>query len=315
MAEAQGDDIWLLDLEEFGDSRRTGAYLILGPEPTLIETGSARCHDQLVAELAAVGLRPEDLRHVVVTHVHLDHAGGAGHLMARAPHALLHCHPRAARHLVDPERLWQGAMAVYGAERLRAWFGRPEPVAPQRVVVEGDGARLALGTRTLTFYDTPGHARHHLGVVDDQSRGLFSGDTVSIRFDPALTGWPEPYWFPSTTPVDFDPPALFATLDRLEALGLDVVFHTHFGATRPAAHALAETRRGLGAILAVLEQVSRDAPADEVARRLEAVVRRDVQSRGWPEEGIRPLALDLELNAQGMLVYLARQAQRPHSQT
>jgi len=306
--EPVGEDLVVIDLEEFGDRGRTGAYLLLGAEPTVIETGSAACHERLLAGLGEAGVKPEELCHVIVTHVHLDHAGGAGALMRLAPRALLHCHPRALPHLADPSRLWQGAATVYG-ERLELLFGRPLPVPAERIVVHEDGSTLALPGRTLTFYDTPGHARHHLGIVDSLTGGLFSGDTVSIRYQPELTGFPVPYLFPTTTPIDFDPVAALNTLDRLEGLGLRAVYHTHFSVTRPATTALAASRAGIWAILALIEEgVGPDTPVAEVEARLQQVVLRDLQRLGIAEPRLDFMALDLHLNAQGIVVYLQRKA-------
>ncbi len=173
--------IFGIDLYEEGRRYRSSAYVILDDEgPVLVDPGSARSHGRLVAGLQEVGLDPQDLRHVVATHAHLDHAGGAGQLMARATGATLHCHPRAAAHLIDPGRLQQGARAVYG-DALEDLFGPLLPIPAQRVVTPGDGESLVLHGRALTFYDAPGHAKHHLAVVDSLTRGLFSGDAVGIR--------------------------------------------------------------------------------------------------------------------------------------
>lgn len=307
MVQAVGEQLVVIDLEEFGDRARTGAYLLLDDEPTLVETGSQACHPRLVAGLREAGVQPEDLRHVIVTHVHLDHAGGAGALMGLASRATLHCHPRAVPHLVDPSRLWQGAGTVYG-EQLEPLFGRPLPVPSDRIIAHQDGSTLRLGRRTLTFYDTPGHARHHLGIVDSLTRGLFSGDTVSIRYQPQLTGMPIPYLFPTTTPIDFDPAAALATLDRLERLGLSAVFHTHFSVTRPASDALAATRKGIATIVALMEDLGPDTPVAEVERRLKAAVERDLRTMGVARPNLDFMALDLNLNAQGIVVYLQRKA-------
>jgi glyoxylase-like metal-dependent hydrolase (beta-lactamase superfamily II) len=307
MVQAVGEDLVVIDLEEFGDRARTGAYLLLDDEPTLVETGSQACHPKLVAGLREAGVEPEALRHVIVTHVHLDHAGGAGALMELASRATLHCHPRAVRHLVDPSRLWQGAGTVYG-EQLEPLFGRPRPVPSARIIAHEDGSTLRLGRRTLTFYDTPGHARHHVGIVDSLTGGLFSGDTVSIRYQPQLTGMPIPYLFPTTTPIDFDPAAVLATLDRLEQLSLSAVYHTHFSVTRPATEAFAATRRGIATIVALMEDLGPDAPVAEVERRLKAAVERDLRALGVASPNLDPMALDLNLNAQGIVVYLQRKA-------
>ncbi|MCY0878287.1 MAG: MBL fold metallo-hydrolase [Firmicutes bacterium] len=304
------DEVYGIDLFEEGRPGRSSAYLIRGREPILVETGSANSQEALWSGLAELGVGPEDLRHVVVTHVHLDHAGGAGQTMARATKALLHCHPRAARHLADPRRLEAGARAVYG-ERLDAMFGPILPVAADRIVVHEDESALKTRDRILRFYDTPGHAKHHTCVVDEATRGIFSGDTIGIRYVPSYTGWDFVYGFPTTTPSDFDPEVMLETLDRLEALNLRAVYHTHYGVTEPAREAFQFSRRGLRRIQQILPLLSDASTYEEVAEALGRQVREDLASQGHPGVDVAPLALDLMLNSQGILVYLQKRAQGP----
>lgn len=301
-----GDNLFALDLFEDGHPFRTSAYVIRGPEPTLIETGSSASHASLLGGLQALGYEPDDIRHVIVTHVHLDHAGGAGMFMEVAPHAILHAHPKGARHLIDPGRLEEGVRAVYG-DVMDTLYGAIIAVPSHRVRIQEDLSTLDLGEgRVLTFYDSPGHAKHHFCVWDNVTRGIFSGDTIGIHYRQAGTGWDFDYGFPTTSPSDFDPDVMLKTLDRLEALEPEVVYHTHFGPTRPAADAFLFSRKGIRAIQAMIARLSDDATPETAAIMLRAYLIHDMIEGGHRVPSLDPLALDINLDSQGMIVYMQK---------
>ena len=166
---------------------------------------------------------------MIVTHVHLDHAAGAGALLARLPAARLVVHPRGARHMIDPSKLLAGAAEVYGGmEAIRALYGDVLPAPADRVIEAPEGTLVDLGGRTLRILDTPGHARHHFVVHDAATRGFFTGDTFGIsyrEFDDA----DGPFMYPTTTPVQFDPPALRSSVERMLAERPERMYLTHFG--------------------------------------------------------------------------------------
>lgn len=301
-----GDNLFGLDLFEDGKPFRTSAYVIRGHEPTLIETGSSTSHSYLLQGLEELGYTPEDLRHVIVTHVHLDHAGGAGMFMQAASNAMLHAHPKAARHLIDPGRLEEGVRAVYG-DVMDDMYGPILPVPSNRVKIQKDLSTLDLGQgRILTFYDSPGHAKHHFCVMDNVTRGIFSGDTIGIHYRKERTGWGFDYGFPTTSPSDFDPDVMLATLDRLEALAPEVVYHTHFGPTRPARDAFQFSRRGIHAIQGMLARLPDDASPETAAIMLRAFLARDIAEVGHPVDQMDDLALDIDLDSKGMVVYMQK---------
>jgi glyoxylase-like metal-dependent hydrolase (beta-lactamase superfamily II) len=301
------DSIFGIDLYEEGRPGRSCAYVIRAREPILVETGSARSHAVLVQGLQEVGIHPADLRHVIITHVHLDHGGGVGQMMEAAPNAQLHCHPRAWQHVIDPSRLLTGAQAVYG-DQAEEIFGPVKPVAQGRVVVQGDETTLQAGDRELIFYDTPGHAKHHLCVVDQSTGSLFSGDTVGIRYSRPYTGWPFEYGFPTTTPSDFNPDVMLETLERLQSRRPRRVCHTHFGVTEPALEAFDFTRRGIQSIQTMIAGLSEKSTLTEVQAQLTHAVRRDLDALGHPEVDVGAVGLDIFLNSQGILVYLQKKA-------
>ncbi len=286
------------------------SYLVAGRDATaVVETGTALSVPRILAALAARNVARERVGWVIVTHVHLDHAGGAGALLRSLPAARLVVHPRGARHLVDPGKLLAGAGALYGGpEGLRRLYGEVVPAPADRVVEAPDGFELDLGDRPLRFLDSPGHARHHFVVLDRKTRGIFTGDTfgLSYRF---LDGPGGPFFFPTTTPVQLDPPALHASLDRILAERPERLYLTHYGMVEGDVEGCArKLRRALDEHVRLAEaapagpgrrQALREALRGQLARALEA--------HDWPGDREAALAFfgtDLDLNAQGLEVWL-----------
>jgi glyoxylase-like metal-dependent hydrolase (beta-lactamase superfamily II) len=206
-----------------GWERVTAGYLIEGPAPVLVETGSQTSVPVLLGALGELGVGAGDLAAVVVTHIHLDHAGGVGDVARAFPRATVHVHEQGARHLVDPARLVASAGRVYG-ELLDRLYGRLTPTDAERVHVLADGAEIAVGpTRTLTAVDSPGHAKHHLGLHDSESGLLFAGDAVGERLpDVGVLR-------PATPPPDFDLEAAVASLRRFADRRPTALALAHYG--------------------------------------------------------------------------------------
>lgn len=302
-----GNDVWLLDLFEQGRSHRTGAYLIRDVQTTLIETGATASHAALLAGLSALGLSPADLDNVIVTHVHLDHAGGAGHLLTVAPNASLVVHPRGARHMADPSKLWQGAQAVYGPQ-VDALFGPVVPVAPERIVIREHGETLNIGRRTLTFFDSPGHAKHHFTILDPAADALYAGDALGVRYRKELTGWNFEWVMPSTSPVDFDPEALQHTVAFLQGVPFSTVYHAHYGPS-PKADACEQVLRfGLAMADWARTRLNPDQTLPNQVADLRSWTLESLCSSGYhPGPRSDSLDLDLFLNTLGLQMYLDRQ--------
>ncbi len=210
--------IHTLDLEFLGVPRAIASYLVLGSEPVLIETGPRTTLETLIARLADHGLRPGDIRHVLVTHIHLDHAGALGWWAQNG--ARVYVHPVGAPHMIDPSRLMKSAARIYGDEMDRLW-GEVVPAPEEQVQLVRDGDRLEIGDLVFTALDTPGHATHHhvyqLGDV------AFAGDAAGIRLEgEQLLDLPAP-------PPEFDREVWHRTIDRLLALDLKTLYPTHFG--------------------------------------------------------------------------------------
>ncbi|HEX6989015.1 MAG TPA: MBL fold metallo-hydrolase, partial [Bacillota bacterium] len=198
------EEIRLLDLVQGGRPGRFSGYLLTAPRPAVIEPGSKRDVSRWLETLEGIDFPRDEVAYVVVTHVHLDHAGGAGTLLRELPSARLVVHTAGARHLVDPTRLTEGSRAVFG-ERLDRYFGVPDPAPADRVQAVDDGQILDLGAgRRLRFLEGRGHARHQHMILDEGTGLLFSGDELGVRYLPAC-GDGRDYVLPSTVPNQFDP--------------------------------------------------------------------------------------------------------------
>ncbi len=274
-----------------------------------VDVGTSFSVPGLLAVLEAKGLPPEAVDLVIVTHVHLDHAGGAGQMMRRLPKARLVVHPRGSRHMIDPSKLWAGTSAVYGEEATLRSYGALVPVDASRIVEAPDGFTLELGGRPLLFLDTPGHARHHFCVWDEASRSMFTGDTFGLSYR-ELASARGAFIFPTTTPVQFEPEALLASIDRLVGKAPAAMLLTHYSRVVEIERMAADLRRQTGE-LAALGRAA-DGKADRSARLRQGV--RELLL-GWvadhgtplPRERVLPLlALDVELNAQGLEAWLDR---------
>lgn len=311
-----GNGVYAVDTG-FQRERFDAAYLLVhGGRAAFIDTGTNHAVPRLLAALQALGLQPSVVDWVIPTHVHLDHAGGAGRLMAELPTARMMVHPRGERHMVDPTALWNGAMAVYGEEEMHRSYGTLVGVPAERVSTSHDDMRLRVGNRELRFADTPGHARHHHCIWDPVSRGWFTGDTFGLsyrEFDTAQGAW----IIPTSTPVQFEPEALQVSIDRLLALEPACMYLTHYGRVAD----VPRLGRLLGTLLAQMVALGRReqhaADRHEALKRgLLAIYVDSLAGHGCPFDAAtiaRLLALDIELNAQGMAVWLDRDQDKPRS--
>ena len=289
-----------------------GCYLIeRGADVAFVEAGTSHCVPRLLAELYARGIARERVRYVIVTHVHLDHAGGAGTLMAALPKAMLVVHPRGSRHLIDPAKLIAGATAVYGAPAVAAMYGEILAVPEARVIAPADGDSLPLGSGDLVFIDSPGHARHHFSVWDAASQGFFTGDTFGLSYR-EFDDTNGPWIMPTTTPVQFEPEAWHATLDRYLDYRPQRMFLTHYSVVEDVPALAAQLRAGIDRYVAIGQSL---AASDNRHERLKVAMFDDavqeLRARGNPldEATVRTLLeMDIELNAQGMGIWLDKAA-------
>ena len=276
-----------------------------------IDTGTTHSLPRLLAAVEAAGLQRSAVDWVIVTHVHLDHAGGAGALMQALPDAKLLAHPRGARHMIEPLALLNGARAVYGAQEVTRAYGEVIPVPAQRVVESHDGMVVELAGRPLVLIDTPGHARHHHCIWDERSRGFFTGDTFGLsyrEFDTAQGPW----LLPTTTPVQFEPEALKQSVQRMLGYHPERLYLTHYGCVEGVPRLGEMMLAQVDEIVALGERL-RPLPAAErhpaLMAGLAALYTARLQRLGSTvprDDALALLAMDLELNAQGIGIWLDR---------
>jgi glyoxylase-like metal-dependent hydrolase (beta-lactamase superfamily II) len=196
-------------------------------EVAFIEANTSLALPRLLAALKRERFAPEQVKFIIVTHVHLDHAGGASALMEACPNATLLAHPRAARHLIDPTKLVASATQVYGEELFSKLYGVISSIPAARVRSMEDGSSVMLGSAELKFLHTRGHANHHMVVHDLKSSVVFTGDTFGLVYPALQRG--KRFAYPSTSPTDFDGAAAIESIRRVEALKPRSVLLTHFG--------------------------------------------------------------------------------------
>jgi glyoxylase-like metal-dependent hydrolase (beta-lactamase superfamily II) len=288
--------------------RFDAAYLVVeAGRGAFIDCGTNHSVPRLLAALAQAGLAPADVDWLILTHVHLDHAGGAGELMAQLPNARLVVHPRGARHMIDPSKLWAGASAVYGEEVMQQSYGRLRPVAADRVVEAPDGHVVALAGRMLHCLETPGHARHHLTVHDVRNNVCFTGDVFGLSYRELDTS-AGPFVLPNTTPVQFDPDALHASIERLLALRPSAMYLTHYGRVEHPEKLAADLHPQIDAMVAIANRC-RGLPDRHaaIAEQLTELYAGRAAAHGWRGDTsalLELLGMDIELNAQGLEVWL-----------
>jgi glyoxylase-like metal-dependent hydrolase (beta-lactamase superfamily II) len=310
-----GHNVFAIDTG-FHRPRFDAAYLVISDDgrAAFIDTGTNHALPRHLAALDALGVARDAVGFVIPTHVHLDHAGGAGALMHELPRATLIIHPRGERHMVDPTALVQGALAVYGAEEMARSYGLIVPVPAERTRATHDGMDLMLGSRRLHFIDTPGHAKHHHCIWDQRSRGWFTGDTFGLSYREFDNARGRAWILPTSTPVQFEPEALCASITRLLAFEPACIYLTHYGMVGRSGDV---PRLGKLLLQGIDDMVSigrRCAALPERHQRLKdellALYARGLEGHGLPATPaiLDLLSIDVELNAQGMAVWLDREA-------
>jgi glyoxylase-like metal-dependent hydrolase (beta-lactamase superfamily II) len=291
-----------------GMDQLTAGFLIDGPMPALVETGSQSSVPAVHAALDALGLGPLDLRWIIVTHIHLDHAGGVGELARDFPNATVVVHERGARHLVDPSRLVDSASRVYGP-LLDSLYGRMTAVPEDRLIAAADGFRVDVGNgRSLLLVDSPGHAKHHHAVLDEHTGTLLVGDAVGVLL-PDLG-----VLRPATPPPDFDLEQAVHSLRRFAELRPQQMVLTHYGPVADAQATLAEAEDMLHGWVEVAERViedSADAGIDDVAAALAEAFALDPETLPEAVREKAEILNGVHSNAAGIVRYLRQRAPAP----
>lgn len=279
--------VWLLDTDQFGVPGQGGIYLLPRRPAALVEAGTSLAQGRILAALEALGVRREEVEWIFLTHIHLDHGGGAGALLKELPRAKAVVHGRGARHLVDPSRL---VASVREAVRDRfPLYGEAIPIPEERIHVAGDGEVFSAGGDQIRALETPGHAPHHLCYFLERERLLFTGDAAGLYLGGVL--------IPTTVPPSFDLELSLRSLDRMEALGPRLLLYTHFGPGDP--RLLREYKALLRRWVERVEAGWR-AGLDEAS--LVAEVLSEAEREGLIPSG--PARGDLAMSVRGVLAYL-----------
>jgi len=300
------EHVRLIDDMHLGRPHVIGTYLLLGDEPAIVDPGPASVLPALERGLRAHGLELRDLRAVLLTHIHLDHAGATGSLVRALPHLRVYVHERGAPHMAAPEKLIRSATRLYG-ERMDELWGEILPVPSENLTALVGGETLRLGRLALQVYDAPGHASHHLLYLDGSSGTAFVGDTAGVRMPGSA------YVCPATPPPDIDLEAWRRTLDQLEQFGPRLLCLTHFGpAHDPAAHIDALWRHTLSWAETVRKSLESGEEEKAAVERLEALAAAQIAASGsdaTPEEYAR--AASVEMSWQGLARYWRKRAASP----
>ncbi len=306
------DSVQVIDCD-YVHPRFAASFLVTeGDRAIFVENNTAHSVPKLLAALEHARIPRENVDFIVITHVHLDHAGGSSALMNACRNAVLLAHPRAARHVIDPSRLVESAKKVYGEANFHKLYGEIGPIEAQRVRTMGDGEELRWGSRVLKFLHTRGHANHHFCVLDSGpadspgTSAIFTGDSFGLCYpDLQKSGL---FVFPSTSPTDFDPEAAIATVKLIAASGAARAFLTHFGEVRDLSEAARQLREQLEFSAKLFDECGALEPVRceaHCAARLEERFRGILAQKGltdrWPL-----VEMDLKLNAAG-IAYAANQ--------
>lgn len=284
--------------------------MIQNGRAAFIDTGTSHSVAYLLETLKQKNLNVEDVDYVIPTHVHLDHAGGAGLLMSNLPNAKLVIHPRGAAHMINPEKLVAGTKAVYGEEKFKKLYGEIIPIDEQRVIVAKDEDEIKLSDRSLKFLDTPGHARHHFCVYDEVNNGFFTGDTFGLSYK-ELDDKNGAFILPTTTPVQFEPDAWQHTLTRMLEHQPKNMYLTHYGRVTEIERLSEQLREGIDEYTNIAKSCMKDKDREQsIKEKLTQHLEIQLRKR-YSENKVTAFTelfdSDLDLNAAGLEVWLKRQ--------
>lgn len=303
--------ITAVDTEYLHPGHAAAHIIADGGRAAFVDVGTNFSVPYLLAALEALAIPRSAVDYILLTHVHLDHAGGAGLLLRHLPGARVCVHPRGAAHMIDPGKLIAGSKVVYGEERFARLYGELVPVPATRVHEVADGEQLALGGRTLELIHTPGHALHHYAVVDAAHASIFPGDTFGVSYR-ALDTAQGAFVTPATTPTQFDPQQLIASVDRMLAYRPESMYLMHFSRVTGVARLGESMKMQVAALADIARAHAADAdPAPGIRADMLKLWLHLARAHGIlaSEAKIREvLGGDLELNTQGLVVWLKRQA-------
>lgn len=304
-----GYGIYSVDLYENDQKEKTNCYIIKDKKVAIVETCSSPCSDRIFEALRKLEISVEQVEAVIVTHIHLDHSGGAGKVIQKLPNAKVFVHQRGAKHLIHPERLIESAKFVY-EDKFEKLFAPILPINEDKVVIVNEGDSFELNpNRKLTFYDSPGHALHHIFIHDKLSSGIFTGDSAGIFYREILNDHRVECILPATTPTQFDPEAMNQTLDKMETLKPQRLYYTHFGMTEKAKENLLAVRDWMKIYSEETKEIfKKEETWQSIAQFLKEKILIWLKKRGVSKDSpaLYTLELDLELCAKGIIDYFKR---------
>jgi glyoxylase-like metal-dependent hydrolase (beta-lactamase superfamily II) len=276
-----------------------------------VDVGTSLSTPHLLHALEQLGVERDAVEYIFLTHIHLDHAGGAGEMAHQLPRAKVVMHPRAAAHMIDPSRLITATKAVYGESHFTEHYGQIRPIPADRIRVVGDGERLKLGSRTFEFLYTPGHALHHISLFDREAREMFTGDTFGISYREFDTVAGE-FLFVTTSPTQFDPDQLHTSVERILRLAPEAVYLTHYSRVEHIAALGSDMHRDIDASVRMAKHAAGALdPAAAIVPQLIKHLWQRLDAHGCTlgdAERHALLDLDVELNAAGLAAWLSRRA-------
>jgi len=304
--EAVGPGIYAVDSGYLRPELGAVHIVKAGHSTYIVDTGTHVSVPRTLDALDALDIDRRDVSHIILTHIHLDHAGGAGALMQALPDATLVVHPRGARHMADPSKLIAGSIAVYGEDTFRTLYGELVPIDADRILQTSDEGTLEVGDRVLRFLHTPGHAKHHHCIIDDVVKGVFTGDTFGLGYR-SLNTPAGRFVFPSSAPVHFDPDAARTSIQRILATGYNTAWLTHYSRVDGLVGLAPQLLADLDAFQDIVGRGG-DTDAVEAALMTYLCARAAAMGHAGTDAERRDiLALDVKLNAQGLVVWRARQ--------
>ena len=292
------DKVFLLDTHALGNPGTVAVYVLKGTKVAMVDCGYASSYEVILQELSEIGISPSEVRYLIPTHVHMDHAGGTGHLLKHMPNAEVIAHERAVPHLVDPTRLIQSVTSIFG-EKLVQSYGQPLPIQQQKITAVGQEMHLDLGGLTLTAMHSPGHAPHQVSVLVEEEKLLLSADAVGIVY-PNI-----PAMIPTTPPPSLDPPKLTETISRLSQLDSRRLLVPHYGVRDDVVNVLETTKNKTAAWLSKVRELRKNGVSlDEMVEQFqrEVVSESGLRAEDFP----RYARLSIRITLMGMLQYFAK---------
>ncbi|RTL54326.1 MAG: MBL fold metallo-hydrolase [Rhodocyclaceae bacterium] len=304
-----GNGIYAIDSDYYAPVIAAIHLVVESGRVALVDTAHNDAVPRVLSEMDKLGLKPENVDYVLLTHVHLDHAGGAGAFMAQFPNAKLVVHPRGARHMIDPSKLEAAVHEVYGKEEALRMYGMLVPTPAERVIEATHGMTLSLAGREFTFYDAPGHAKHHVVIRDGKTGHVFTGDTFGISYRHLDAGGRQ-FIFPTSSPSQFDARDMHNTVSMIADLKPEAVYLTHYAQVTQVPKMAEDMHRLIDAYAAIALRERQGGGAERhgrIKKALQDLYLQEAAREGWALQGdelLKFVELDAELNAQGLGIWV-----------